>query len=101
MKLKANLASLAHAYVETRQDRLKFPLGKEHLAALHELHQDEDLLITRPDKGAGTVVMDKADYIRKMLDILGDTSKFECLGSCPEHDRTGLNERALQAFLFR
>ena len=100
-KLKANLANLAHEYSEIQQDRRRFPLGTEHLSALHELRRNKDIVITRPDKGAGTVLMDKADYIAKMMTILGDETKFECLGPCKDHDRTGQNERALQTFLLR
>ena len=62
-KLKAKLTSLAHEYAEAEQDRLKFPLGKEHQAALHELRVNKDIVITRPDKGSGTVVMDRDSYI--------------------------------------
>ena len=36
-----------------------------------------------------------------MLSILNDTSKFECIGGADDHDRTNLNEKALQAFLLR
>ena len=35
-KLKANLANLAHEYSAVQQDRLRFPLGKEHMKALRE-----------------------------------------------------------------
>ena len=60
-KLKARLTSLAHEYAEVEQDRLKFPLGKDHLEALHELRRNKDIIITRPDKGAGTVIMNRED----------------------------------------
>ena len=36
-----------------------------------------------------------------MMDVLSDDSKFESLGGCDVADRTDLNERALQAFLYR
>ena len=100
-KLKARLTSLAHEYAEVEQDRLKFPLGKDHLEALHELRRNKDIIITRPDKGAGTVIMNREDYIDKMMTILEDRSKFQWLGNCDDNDKTGLQERALQAFLLR
>ena len=78
-----------------------FPVGREHLEAIRELRQNRDIVITRPDKGAGTVLLDQSDYNKKMLDILNDKTKFECLGSCAECDNTGQNERALQAFLLQ
>ena len=99
--LKVKLANLALEYANVKQNRIKFPLGKEHLAAIRELRKNENIVITRPDKGGGTVLLDKSEYIGKMMMILKDKSKFECLGSCEENDHTGLNERALQAFLLR
>ncbi|CAH8432023.1 unnamed protein product [Dicrocoelium dendriticum] len=51
-------------------------LTKAHLDALRELQKNEDLIITKPDKGSGTVLMDRADYIKKMKMILSDTSRF-------------------------
>ena len=100
-KLKANLSNLAHEYSEIQQDRRRFPLGTEQLSALNELRKNKEIVISRPDKGAGTVLMDKAGYIAKMMTILGDETEFECLGPCKDHDRTGQNERALQTFLLR
>ena len=99
--LKAKLVNLAHEYADIKQDHSMFPLGKEHLSAIWDLCSNEDVIITRPDKGAGVVLLDRSDYIAKMMEILGDSNKFECLGSCEEYDNTGLNERALQAFLYR
>ena len=97
--LKVKLADLAYEYAEVKQDRSVFPLGKEHFTAIRELRHNDDIVITRPDKGAGTVLMDRAEYVAKMMDILNDSTKFELLGSCDEHDNTARNERALQAFL--
>ena len=100
--LRSKLASLAHDYAGIKQDRFAFPLGKEHLAAIRELrNMKDDIVITRPDKGAGTVLLDRSDYIAKMMDILNDERKFECLGSCADSDNTVQNEHALQAFLLR
>ena len=98
--LKASLANLAHEYSSIKQDPLRFPFGKEHIAALRELRNNKEIVITRPDKGNGTVLMYKTDYIVRMMEILGDETKFECLGGCDKHDRTGQIERALQAYLF-
>ena len=99
--LKANLANLAHEYSAIRQDRQRYPLGKERMKALRELWENEDIVITRPDKGSGTVLLNTADYISKTMAILGDKSKFKFLGSCDGHDRTGENDCALHAFLLR
>ena len=100
-RLKAGLANLAHEYSNLKQDPLRFPFGKEHMVALRELRTSKNIIITRPDKGNGTVLMNKADYVSKMMEILGDKTKFECLGGCDVHDRTGQNERSLQTYLLR
>ena len=76
-------------------------MAREHTKAIHELRNRADIVITRPDKGSGVVLLNKADYIDKIMKILSDTSKFEFIGSCIDYDRTGHNERALQAFLLR
>ena len=99
--LKNKLASFAHEYTKVKVDQSRFPLGKEHLESIRELRSNEDIVIMKPDKGVGIVVMNKHDYIAKMMDILNDSSKFEFLGSVEDSDRTGQIERSLQAFLYR
>ena len=45
--------------------------------------------------------MKKVEYVRKMLDILNDPSKFKRLGNCSECDNTGSLERSMQTLLLR
>ena len=40
------------------------------MAALKNFHQDESIHILPADKGDATVIMDKADYVSKVTDIL-------------------------------
>ena len=40
--LKVKLADLAHEYADVKQDRSRFPLGKEHFAAIRELRSNDD-----------------------------------------------------------
>ena len=44
------------------------------------LKQDSDNVITRLDKGAGVVILNRTDYITKMVTILDDTTKFLKIG---------------------
>ena len=44
---------------------------------LKKLGENESLHVTRPDKGRGVVIMNKADYINKMENILSDATNFE------------------------
>ena len=55
------------------------PVNDERIRILTTLKDDENIIITRPDKGKGVVVMDKCDYNEKMNDILNDRSKFALL----------------------
>ena len=59
--------------------------------------KNSDILITKPDKGTGVVIMNKSDYIEKVSNILSDTHTFVPLGPVSSHDRTSQREAKLQA----
>ena len=44
---------------------------------MKKLSKNENLIITKPDKGNGVVVLDKCSYIGKMETILSDNTKFK------------------------
>ncbi|KAA3675888.1 uncharacterized protein DEA37_0002358 [Paragonimus westermani] len=44
--------------------------------ALFTLWDQQDVLLTRTDKGAGIVLLDKSDYVNKRQAFLADTTKF-------------------------
>lgn len=50
---------------------------KKDMTVLKNLGMDKNLVITKPDKGNGVVILNKADYVSKMKDILYDFTKFE------------------------
>ena len=52
-------------------------ISRDQYNALLELSKNEDIIITCPDKGSGIVILNKADYIKKMEEIVADTTKFE------------------------
>ena len=52
-------------------------LCEEELAALENLSKDDSIVIARPDKGNGVVLMNKSEYKDKVKSILSDGSKFE------------------------
>ena len=75
---KTDLRHLAFSsYREFKKDIPKNALSEEELAALKSLSVDKSIIISRPDKGNGVVLMDRSDYNDKMHTILSDTSKFE------------------------
>ena len=98
---KTKLAGIAEDFASTKIDKTGFPLNTGHLKTINELRRRKDIVITRPDKGDGVIIMSSKQYTDKMLDILAQDSKFEEIGDAAEKDRTIQHERALQAYLLR
>ena len=58
-----------------------FPFFKrEDFLILKNLAQKKDIIVCRPDKGRGVVLMNREDYNNKMNTILSDSSKFSKIG---------------------
>ena len=55
--------------------------SKKDLGILKKLAGNKNIHITRPDKGKGTVILNKTDYIEKVERILSDDNKFTPLGT--------------------
>ena len=52
-------------------------LSKEEFLALQNLRKNKNIVIQKSDKGNSIVVVDKADYLDKMENLLNDTRKLE------------------------
>ncbi|UYV72181.1 K02A2.6-like [Cordylochernes scorpioides] len=52
------------------------PYARDHRSLIQKLKKTSSLVITKADKGNQTVLMDRADYEGKMMNILADTSTF-------------------------
>ena len=52
-------------------------ISKEELEALKTLSADQNLIISKPDKGNGVVILDKLDYISKMKLSFCDRTTFQ------------------------
>ena len=64
-ELQAKLTDMAYDYSNIKQDKRAFPLGKEHTEALRGIRKRKDIIVTRPDKGAGVVLLNKSDFIHR------------------------------------
>ena len=73
---RSNMKSLAFKTYYSFKPR-PCPYQKELVLALKELKKDNSIIITKPDKGNGTVIVDKSDYIDKMNNILDDPINFK------------------------
>ena len=71
-------------------------MRKECFEAARALKTNNAIIISRPDKGSGVVVLDRNDYVNKMLVILEDRSKFRQLGPAVTFDYTLKIEQAFQ-----
>ena len=90
--LKARLADLAHLYCDSTIGSRDFTMHKECFRAIHSLRKNDDITITKPDKGSGVVLLNKSDYVHKMNKILDDQSKFTRLGPvCSNATQSALN----------
>ena len=98
---KAGLADLSRRYARERVDKTGCTLTRQHFDVIQELRKNRDIVITRPDKGNGVVLLKHSEYVEKMEVLLSQQDKFERLGSVEDFDHTLQQERALQAFLLR
>ena len=99
--LRAKLNDLAHSYASTPVSHSEFKWRKEQFAVIKTLRQDSSLVITRPDKGSGVVILNHHDYVDKMSVILNDKDKFEKLGPVATHDSTVSLETKFQKKLVK
>ena len=78
----ATLRSIALNYIASRDPNPP----KAFLQAINNLKCREDIIITKPDKGSGIVVMDKTDHLRLFCDAsIRDSTKFiECSNERPK-----------------
>ena len=91
-KLKSDLSHLAHSYANS------FKLSPKNIKThkiLKNLHKNNNIVILKPDKDNGVVVLNRADYIEGILNILNDTNKVKEL----DNDPTIIKEGKLQRFL--
>ena len=86
------ISNLAHSYVNFYKPTLH-ALKKHRI--LKRLANNKDIVILRPDKGSRAVILNRDDYIKKLSDIISDTSKFKDLSADP----TLLREGQLLRFL--
>ena len=77
---KTNLKNLALSsffkYNNSKHSQSLNPLTRAEQKALSILRRNKDIVILKPDKGNGVVILNKTDYINKVESLLSDKSKF-------------------------
>lgn len=76
-QFRGALKHLAHTSFYSNERYVNHNLSKDELEALKGLSNIDDLVVLRPDKDNGVVILNKSDYINKMNVILIDNSKFK------------------------
>ncbi|CAF3625928.1 unnamed protein product [Rotaria socialis] len=89
----AEVREAANSYRKVADSELKRTVmqNRKTFGILRSLAKNKDIIITRPDKGRGVVVMDRSDYMQKMNAILDDRSYFSLI----DDDPTLVNENRL------
>ena len=76
--LITTLRSIALNYIERKGPRP--PKALVH--SINQLKKRSDIVISKPDKGSGVVVMDKSDYVRLLSEAsINDATKFKPVDS--------------------
>ena len=77
--LKSTIKSIACRYFYNfKPYKIFSPIfNKSDIKTLRNLSNDSSIVICKPDKGNGIVILNKQDYISKMNNILNDISKFK------------------------
>ena len=94
IELKSEISLLASTYIGKYKVSQK-TLHKHRI--LKRLQQNKDIVITKPDKGNGVVILDRAEYLKMVYEIVNDSTKFEKL----DGDKTISREIKIQKFLLK
>ena len=65
-EVRTKISNLAHSYVNSSKPTLH-ALKKHQI--FKRLANNKDIIL-RPDKGSGTVILNRDDYIKKLSDII-------------------------------
>ena len=91
-QIKAHLSYLANSYFYNYKPSPRIP--RQH-RVLWNLRKNKDIVITKPDKGNGIVILDRKLYNNAIEEIISNTSEFKKLNEDP----TTKLEAYLQCFL--
>ena len=91
-KLKSEISFIANNYVDNYKPSKS--TMKKHVI-LKRLRSNKQILILKPDKGSGIVILNRNHYDKMLNDMISDQSKFKKLKSDP----TKLREGQLQRYL--
>ena len=76
--LKLRLRGIAYKYFYNFKGYKIFSciFSKKDIKELKVIAENKDIIVCRPDKGRGVVLLDREVYLNKMKSIISDTTKF-------------------------
>ena len=80
-ELKSKLHFLSYKYFYNFKPYKIFSciFNREDISLLKSLSRNKDIIISKPDKGRGVVIIDRVVYVEKMKEFLSNTSKFQVI----------------------
>ena len=92
-QIKAHLSYLANSYFHNYKPS---PRILRQYCVLRNLRKNKDIVITKPDKGDGVVILDQKLYDSTIEEAISDNSKFEKLNEDPTLKREAPPQRFLR-----
>ena len=93
--LSGFIITISLFFLRFRKTRCSLHLYYVNITFYETLERIKDIVIAKPDKGNGVVILDRKIYNNAIEEIFSDTSKFEKLNEDPTLKR----EASLQRFL--
>jgi len=82
--MKSQLKNISYSYLYANDfSKHRRILSKEEWTVLNDLRKDDSMIITKPDKGNGIVIVKKPDYLNKIKQLVSDKTKFKKLTQNP------------------
>ena len=82
-RLKVEIKREAFSSYDNCNFWAELTISKEEHKALKSLSANKDLIIQKSDKGNSVVLLNRSDYIKRMNEMLSDSSKFKKLDINP------------------
>ena len=91
--LKTELGHLAHTYISSYRPT---PNDLKKHRILRSIRNNDNIIVLKPDKGNGVVIMDRQVYINSCYDIINNPTKFKLLSDDPTIAREARLQRLLR-----
>ena len=96
---KVHLSELAQKFMNFPITLNGFLWQKSHFQEAKQLRNNTDIYLTRPDRGAGAVLLNCSNYVSKLSTILDDVSKFHMFGDLSFDDSLKMEVKLQKWFL--